>query len=48
MFDKLTLERALLRMRETASELKGIAPLASMRASALAREIQLKIEELER
>jgi hypothetical protein len=46
--ERAELERAAARLRVIAAELRGLAPMISLRASALAREAESRIEDLER
>lgn len=47
MFETLAMKRAKAKLLEAAKELREAAPLASIKASALAREVELKIAKRE-
>ena len=47
MYETEAMKRAKAKLVEAARELRAAEPMASLRASALAREIELKIERRE-
>jgi len=42
--ERLMIQRAMESLRETAKSIQDIAPLASMQASKLARDLELRLE----